>query len=139
MEIVSRKENKLLNRVEINFRWQHEGKATPSRKAVMDLVKTLEPGSNPDCIIVKECNTRFGQPLTTGMAFIYSDSDSMKVEPNFIHKRHEQFRSTSSAPAKKEEAAPAKEEAAPAEEEAAPAEEEAAPAEEESTEEGGDQ
>ena len=39
MEIVSRKENKLLNRVEINFRWQHEGQATPSRQAVMNLVK----------------------------------------------------------------------------------------------------
>ena len=132
MEIVSRKENKLLNRVEINFRWQHEGQATPSRQAVMNLVNTLEPGSNPDCIVVKECNTRFGQPLTTGMAFIYSDSDSMTVEPEFIHKRHEQFRSTSSAPAKKE-AAPA--EAAPAEE--APAEEE--PAEEAPAEEGGDE
>ena len=93
MEIVSRKENKLLNRVEINFRWQHIGQSTPSRKAVMDLVKTLEPGSNPDCIVVKECNTRFGQPLTTGMAFIYGDSASMTVEPEFIHKRHEQFRS----------------------------------------------
>ena len=138
MEIVSRKENKLLNRVEINFRWQHEGQATPSRQAVMNLVKTLEPGSNPDCIVVKECNTRFGQPLTTGMAFIYSDSDSMTVEPEFIHKRHEQFRSTSSAPAKKE-AAPAAEEApaeeAPAEE--APAEE--APAEEAPAEEGGEE
>jgi ribosomal protein S24E len=133
MEIVSRKENKLLNRVEINFRWQHEGQATPSRQAVMNLVKTLEPGSNPDCIVVKECNTRFGQPLTTGMAFIYSDSDSMTVEPEFIHKRHEQFRSTSSAPAKKE-AAPAAEEA-PAEE--APAEE--APAEEAPAEEGGEE
>ncbi|MDP6235687.1 MAG: hypothetical protein QF364_07590 [Candidatus Poseidoniaceae archaeon] len=99
MEIVSRKENKLLNRVEINFRWHHEGNATPSRKAVMDLVKTLEPGSNPECIVVKECNTRFGQPLTTGMAFIYGDAESMSVEPKFIHKRHEQFRSGSAQPA----------------------------------------
>ena len=95
MEIVSRKENKLLNRVEINFRWHHEGNSTPSRKAVMELVKTLEPGSNPDCIVVKECNTRFGQPLTTGLAFIYGDASSMTVEPKFIHKRHEQFRSGS--------------------------------------------
>ena len=91
MEIVSRKENKLLNRVEINFRWQHIGKATPSRKEVMELVRTLEPGSNPDCIVVKDCNTRFGQPLTTGMAYIYGDQESMAVEPSYIHKRHEQF------------------------------------------------
>ena len=91
MEIVNRIENKLLNRVEINFRWQHIGKATPSRKEVMELVRTLEPGSNPDCIVVKDCNTRFGQPLTTGMAYIYGDQESMAVEPSYIHKRHEQL------------------------------------------------
>ena len=36
MEIVSRTENKLLNRVEIEFRWSHKGKETPSKKEVMD-------------------------------------------------------------------------------------------------------
>mgnify|MGYP001424913337 CR=1 FL=1 len=102
MEIVSRKENKLLNRIEINFRWEHTGKATPSRQSVMDLVKTLEPGSNPDFIVVKECNTRFGHALTTGTALIYGDADSMRVEPEYIHKRHETFRS---APASTKEAA----------------------------------
>ena len=94
MDIVSRKENKLLNRIEIKFSWLHAKQATPSRQAVMNLVKTLEPGS--------------------------------KVEPEFIHKRHKQFHSSSEAPAKEE---------APAEE--APAEE--APAEEEPAEEGGDE
>ena len=91
MEIVNRIENKLLNRVDISFRWLHLGMATPSRKEVMDLVRTLEPGSNPDCIVVKDCNTRFGQPLTTGMAFIYNEESFMNVEPEYIHKRHEQF------------------------------------------------
>ena len=113
MNIVDRKENKLLNRVEIAFSWKHDGKATPSRKEVMALVKTLEPGSNPDYIVVKDCNTRFGQPLTTGMAYIYGDSDSMKVEPEYIHKRHESMWSSSAKPAAEE--APA--EQAPAEEE----------------------
>jgi ribosomal protein S24E len=107
MDIVSRKENKLLNRIEINFSWLHGGQATPSRQAVMNLVKTLEPGSKVEHIVVKECSTRFGQPLTTGLAFIYGDEESMKVEPEFIHKRHEQFRSAPKAPAK--EAAPAEE------------------------------
>jgi ribosomal protein S24E len=95
MEKTSRKENKLLNRVEIGFQWKHDGKSTPSRKEVMDLVATLEPGSKTDLIVVKDCKTRFGQPLTTGMAFIYGDEESMKVEPEYIHKRHESFRSTS--------------------------------------------
>ena len=95
MEKTSRKENKLLNRVEIGFHWKHDAKATPSRKEVMDLVATLEPGSKTDLIVVKDCKTRFGQPLTTGMAFIYGDEESMKVEPEYIHKRHESFRSSS--------------------------------------------
>jgi ribosomal protein S24E len=95
MEKTSRKENKLLNRVEIGFQWKHDGKSTPSRKEVMNLVATLEPGSKTDLIVVKDCKTRFGQPLTTGMAFIYGDEESMKVEPEYIHKRHESFRSTS--------------------------------------------
>jgi len=130
MEIVDRKENKLLNRVEIEFSWRHSGKSTPSRKEVMDLVKTLEPKSNSEFIVVKNCKTRFGQPLTTGMAYIYGDAESMKVEPDYIHKRHESFRAGGE---KKEEDAP---EAAAPEEEAAPEaavpEEEAAPEAEES-------
>ena len=118
MEKTSRKENKLLNRVEIGFQWKHEGKSTPSRKEVMDLVATLEPGSKTDLIVVKDCKTRFGQPLTTGMAFIYADEESMKVEPEYIHKRHESFRSSS---AKEEsvasEESPASEESAESDDE----------------------
>ena len=105
MEIVERMENKLLNRVEIKFSWRHSGKATPSRREVMDLVKTLEPKSNPECIIIKDCNTRFGQPLTTGLAYIYEDADSMRVEPEYIHKRHEELRTEKSAPPAEEESA----------------------------------
>ena len=120
MEIVERMENKLLNRVEIRFSWRHSGKATPSRREVMDLVKTLEPKSNPEYIVIKDCNTRFGQPLTTGLAYIYENEESMKVEPEYIHKRHEPLRAAKAEPAADE---PAAEE----------------PAAEESTEEGGDE
>ena len=95
MNINERIENKLLNRIEISFSWKHEGKTTPSRKDIMNLVRTLEPGSNPEWIVVKNCETRFGQPLTTGMAYIYSSLEAMAVEPNYIHKRHEQFRTSS--------------------------------------------
>ena len=62
MEIKTRTENKILNRVELSFSWKHDTKSTPSRKEVIDLVQTLEPGSNRDLIVVKDCSTRFGQP-----------------------------------------------------------------------------
>ncbi len=110
MDVVDRMENKLLNRIEINFSWRHSGKATPSRKEVMDLVKTLEPKSNPEFIVIKNCSTRFGQPLTTGTAYIYGDQESMKVEPDYIHKRHESMRAGKPAEAADDE--PVAEEAA---------------------------
>ena len=115
MQIVDRMENKLLNRIEIKFSMRHNGKATPSRKDVMDLVKTLEPKSNPEHIVIKYTNTRFGQPLTTGLAYIYGDAESMKVEPQYIHKRHEVFRAGNAEPAAEKAEEPAAEEAAPEE------------------------
>lgn len=107
MEIKERRENNILNRVEIAFSWKHDSKSTPSRKEVMDLVQTLEPGANRDLIVIKDCETRFGQPLTTGTAYIYASQEAMAVEPGYIHKRHENLRSAaaSEAPAEAEESA----------------------------------
>jgi len=99
MEIKERKENKILNRVEISFSWKHDKKSTPSRKEVIALVQTLEPGSNSELIVVKDCNTRFGQPLTTGTAYIYNSPEAMAVEPGYIHKRHDELRSSSASDA----------------------------------------
>ena len=128
MEIIDRKENPLLNRVEIEFRWNHEGKATPSRVDMLNGIATIEPGSNRDLIVIKNVNTRFGQSSTTGLGIVYADAESMKVEPDYMHARFSGIRSSSAAPA---EEAPAEE--APAEE--APAAEETA--EEESADEDG--
>ena len=60
MEIIDRKENPLLNRIEIEFRWNHEGAATPSRADMLNAVASIEPGSNRDLIVIKDVNTRFG-------------------------------------------------------------------------------
>jgi hypothetical protein len=32
--------------------------------------------------------------LTTGLAYIYGSAEAMAVEPGYIHKRHEPFRSS---------------------------------------------
>ena len=128
MEIIDRKENPLLNRVEIEFRWNHEGKATPSRVDMLNEIASREPDSNRDLIVIKNVNTRFGQSSTTGLGIVYADAESMKVEPDYMHARFSGMRSSSAAPA---EEAPVEE--APSEE--APAAEETA--EEESAEEDG--
>ena len=99
MEIVNRTENKLLHRVEIEFRWKHPKQSTPSRQAVIEKVRGLEPGSDPDLVIVKDCNTRFGMAMTTGRAYVYATAEAMAVEPAYIHKRHEELHSGSAEPA----------------------------------------
>jgi len=88
MEIIDRKENPLLNRVEISFRWNHSGGATPTLSEMVAAAAKAEPGSKKEFTFVKNVNTRFGRPQTTGIAVIYGDAESAKVEPEFIHNRH---------------------------------------------------
>ena len=64
MEIVSRTEQ-TLHRVEIEFAGHRSN--PPSRKAVIEMVRGLEPGANPDLVVVKDCNTRFGMAMTTAV------------------------------------------------------------------------
>ena len=98
MEIIDRKENPLLNRVEIEFRWNHEGAATPSRADMLNGIASIEPGSNRDLIVIKNVMTRFGMGSTTGLGLVYSDKDSMKVEPDYMHERYAGLRSASAEP-----------------------------------------
>ena len=104
MEVLNRKENNLLDTAEINFKWRHVGNATPSRDELLNMAKSMEPGANKECIIIKDVNTRFGQPLTTGVAHIYGKKDSMIVEPKYMLERHGM--KTDSSEEKKVKAAP---------------------------------
>ena len=88
MEIIERKENPLLNRVEINFRWDHSQGSTPTLSDMVAAAAKAEPGSKKELTFVKNVNTRFGRPRTTGTAVIYGDADSAKVEPDYVHNRH---------------------------------------------------
>ena len=38
MEIIDRKENSILNRVELSWQWRHTGAATPTRAEIIDAV-----------------------------------------------------------------------------------------------------
>ena len=73
----------------------------PSRQAVIEMVRGLEPGSNPDLVIVKDCNTRFGMAMTTGRAYVYANAEAMSVEPAYIHKRHEDLTAAPPSPLQK--------------------------------------
>ena len=110
MQIIERRENKLLDRVEIDFQINHIGKPTPTRPSVAKSLASLEPGSTTNLIVVKELNTRFGQALTTGVGLVYANEEAMSVEPTYVHKR---LTAIGEAPAEKATPTPTPE-AAPA-------------------------
>ncbi|MDG1525056.1 MAG: hypothetical protein P8Q90_03190 [Candidatus Thalassarchaeaceae archaeon] len=89
MEIIERKENPILNRVELSWQWRHTGAPTPTRAEIIAAVVKMEPGATKDRVLVKSVNTRFGQPLTSGNAVVYGDRADLEKEPKYILARHE--------------------------------------------------
>jgi small subunit ribosomal protein S24e len=89
LEIIERKENALLGRVEITFTLNHANAPTPSLSKMIDMVMKLEPGSKKDLIYIKNVNTRFGMPKTNGLALIYQSEDVADLEPDYIKSRHD--------------------------------------------------
>ena len=87
MEIIDRIENPLLSRVELTFKWNHHGTATPSRKDMLNQLASIEPGANPDLIVIKKVATRFGVATTTGIGLVYESQEAMSVEPEYIFNR----------------------------------------------------
>ena len=88
MEIIERKENSILNRIELTWQWRHTGLATPTRAQIIAAVMKMEPSATKDCVVIKSVNTRFGQPLTTGNALVYGDRADLEKEPKYILARH---------------------------------------------------
>ena len=92
MQIIERKENPLLGRVELTFEWNHTNLPTPTLSEMITSAAKAEPGSKKELIFVKNVNTRYGRPLTTGTALIYDSEESASLEPKFIVDRHEKTR-----------------------------------------------
>ena len=87
IEIENMKENKLLDRVEINFKLIHEG-GTPSRKRIKDsLAEKL--GEKNKIIIIEWMKSRYGVSETLGYAKVYpSKTSADKIEARYILKRN---------------------------------------------------
>jgi len=88
MEIIGRKENPHLGRVEIEFVWEHPNESTPSLTKMIDNAAKSEPGSDKNLVFVKNVRTRFGMTKTSGLALIYDSAASASIEPEFVVARH---------------------------------------------------
>ena len=103
MEIIQRKENPVLARVELTFQWNHSGEATPSLSQMVDAAAKAEPGSDKKLVFVKNVNTRFGMSRTSGLAMIYGSPDSASIEPDYVIERHKSLNENESKQKKKVE------------------------------------
>jgi len=88
LEVIERKENPLLDRVEIRFIWNHESSPTPSLDKMVAAAAKAEPGAKKELVFVKEVSTRYGRPQTSGIALIYGSSESAALEPEYVRVRH---------------------------------------------------
>ena len=104
MEIIERKENPVLDRVELTFQWNHSGEATPSLSQMVDAAAKAEPGSDKKLVYVKNVNTRFGMSRTSGLALIYGAAESASIEPDYVIERHKSLNETEPKENKSEEA-----------------------------------
>ncbi len=95
IDILRQRENKVLNRREIDFRIDHVGGTTPNRADIRaKLAAQLD--SDPSAVVIRRLKTKYGIGITDGIARIYKDADQAKsIEIAYVLKRHE--------PKKKEE------------------------------------
>ncbi len=84
LQVVTKKENPLLKRVEVTFKAIHKAEATPTRDAIRaELAKQLKAGK--DAVVVDRSVSSFGRYETTGYAKIYkSKEEALAVERSHI-------------------------------------------------------
>lgn len=108
-EIVSRKENPLLKRVEIEFKIVHHGEASPTRDIAKEEIAKLAKASK-ERVIIDSMNSQFGKPETLGYAKVYdSKEDALAIERKHILGRNKLIELEKKKKIKKVEAPPAEE------------------------------
>ncbi len=110
IKIISKKENPLLNRTEIEFECDYPSEGTPNLLDVKHKIVALEDSSN-DLLVVDNMKPSYGATKAVGLAKIYDSIEKLnEIEPKAVIAKNEE----------PEEEAPAEEEAeeVPAEEDA---------------------
>lgn len=88
LEIQNKRENPLLERIEVQFILHHPNSPTPKRANVREeLSKAMRVSK--DCVVIDNMKSSFGVHDTKGYAKIYqSKEDAIKVEREYLLKRN---------------------------------------------------
>ena len=88
IEIISKKENELLGRLEVNFKLTHPKENTPKRKDVRDVI-AKELSVSKDRIVIDHMNPEFGKPETVGYVKVYKKKETaQQIETEAVLKRN---------------------------------------------------
>lgn len=84
IEIVSKKENMLLDRTEVEFKASHPKEGTPQREAVREKLAAMMKAPK-ERVIVDAMESEFGKMETVGYAKVYKTKESaMKYEREHV-------------------------------------------------------
>lgn len=87
-EILERKENVLLKRIEVKFRTIHPNEGTPTRDEIRDQLSGVLK-TKKDRIIIEEMESVFGKPETFGYAKVYkTKEEALRTEAEHILQRN---------------------------------------------------
>jgi small subunit ribosomal protein S24e len=115
LEVVQRRENPLLKRVEVRFKAIHKAEPTPTREALRTFL-ARELKATKDIVVIDSQASTFGRYETHGYAKVYKS----KEEALAVERKHILIRNKLMEPEVKEKA-PKPEKPAPAPKEAKPA------------------
>jgi len=91
IEVVSRKDNPLLGRIEIQFKISHGKDRTPTRDDIRNELATMV-NSKKDRVVIDHMNSVFGKAETVGYAKIYEKKETaQKIERKHTLKRNKLF------------------------------------------------
>lgn len=84
IEFLSRKDNELLQRIELEFKITHPDEASPKRDAVRDAIAKMERVGK-ELVIVDYMRSEYGLPSTKGFAKVYkSKAIAMNLERKYV-------------------------------------------------------
>jgi small subunit ribosomal protein S24e len=86
VEIIEKKENNLLRRVEVRFKVAFDG-ATPSRQDIKKRVVALL-NSDKELTVLDSIVSHYGSQTAEGYVKVYADGKAMSVEPEHMLKRN---------------------------------------------------
>jgi len=117
LEIISKKDNPLLDRTELEVLAHHTGKPTPTRDEVREHVAAAMKAKK-DVVLVDHMESTFGKGVTRGYVKVYKTKEAaLAIEREHLKKRNEPG---AKAPAPKKAEAKAPEPKAEAEPEPTP-------------------